>query len=116
MNTDIDIVTITRVLADGSHVSLGDSRSTIEQLVAALDAMTEGREVLDDIFTHHTIKLPENYGGEEPLPKPEVDNRPKQDIANKPRLVASNKLDAGKKPTPISSQKKSLITNQFLVF
>jgi hypothetical protein len=57
MNTDIDIVTITRVLADGSHVSLGDSASTIEQLVAALDAMTQGREIIDDIFTHQTITV-----------------------------------------------------------
>jgi hypothetical protein len=57
MNTDIDIVTITRVLADGSHVSLGDSASTIEQLVEALDAMTQGREVIDDIFTHQTITV-----------------------------------------------------------
>ena len=57
MNTDIDIVTITRVLADGSHVSLGDSSSTIEQIVAALDAMTEGSEVVDDIFTHQTITV-----------------------------------------------------------
>ena len=57
MNNNIDIVTITRVMADGSHVSLGDSSSTIEQIVAALDAMTEGREIVDDIFTHQTISV-----------------------------------------------------------
>jgi len=62
MNNDIDIVTITRVMADGSHVSLGDSSSTIEQIVAALDAMTEGREIVDDIFTHQTISVKSDVG------------------------------------------------------
>ena len=73
INTDIDIVTITRVLADGSHVSLGDSSSSIEQLVAALDAMTEGREVVDDIFTHQTIRV--NNDEEAFLPKMDVGKR-----------------------------------------
>ena len=92
MNTDIDIVTITRVLADGSHVSLGDSKSTIEQLVAALDAMTEGREVLDDIFTHQTIKITDDVDG------------------------VITKMLAGKMPPPKLSQKTSSLSNQFLVF
>ena len=62
MNHDIDIVIITRVMADGSHVSLGDSSSTVEQIVAALDAMTEGREIIDDIFTHQTISVMNEMG------------------------------------------------------
>ena len=68
MNTDIDIVTITRVLADGSHISLGDSSSTIEQIVAVLDAMTEGKEIIDDIFTHRTVTVLD--GILQVLPKP----------------------------------------------
>ncbi len=84
MNTDIDIVTITRVLADGSHVSLGDSRSTIEQIVAALDAMTEGREVVDDIFTRQIITLRNDDGY--PLPKMPPIGRP----ANKPNRFEAN--------------------------
>ena len=62
MNYDIDIVIITRVMADGSHVSLGDSSSTVEQIVAALDAMTEGMEIIDDIFTHQTISVMNDMG------------------------------------------------------
>jgi len=92
MNAEIDIVTITRVLADGSHVSLGDSSSTIEQLVSALDAMTEGKEVLDDIFTHQTIKVAD-YGG---------------DVALKP--------PSGKMPPPMAGQHASPLANRFLVF
>ena len=57
MNTDIQIVTITRVLADGSHVSLGDSTLSIDQLVASLDAMTVGKEIVDDIFSRQTITV-----------------------------------------------------------
>ncbi len=100
MNTDIDIVTITRVLADGSHVSLGDSRSTVEQLVAALDAMTEGREVVDDIFTHQTIKIPHDFNGDGCLPV--LDTTHKPDVVNQPNYPRNpNKL---------------AFTNQFLVF
>jgi len=57
MNTDIHIVTITRVLTDGSHVSLGNSTSSIDQLVATLDAMTTGKEIVDDIFSRQTITV-----------------------------------------------------------
>ena len=100
MNTDIDIVTITRVLADGSHVSLGDSRSTVEQLVAALDAMTEGREVVDDIFTHQTIKLSHDFNGDGCLPV----------------VDTANKMNAFNKPNCAGNPNKLAFTNQFLVF
>jgi hypothetical protein len=92
MNTDIDIVTITRVLADGSHVSLGDSTSTIEQLVAALDTMTRGREIVDDIFTHQTITVMDDEGG------------------------ASPKVVPIKKPVKKTRQIDPYLSNRFLVF
>lgn len=93
MNTDINIVTITRVLADGSHVSLGDSTSTIEQLVATLDAMTEGKEVVDDIFTHQTITVMDDA-----------------DYVPPPKVVPFRK--------PVASDNRNIpyLSNQFLVF
>lgn len=92
MNTDIDIVTITRVFADGSHVSLGDSNSTIEQLVAALDAMTKDKDVVDDIFTHQTITV---MDGEEELPP---------------------KVTPFRKPDKKAQRGEPYLANQFLVF
>jgi hypothetical protein len=92
MNTDIDIVTITRVLADGSHVSLGDSSSTIEQLVAALDAMTQGREIIDDIFTHQTITVMDD------------------------RREVSPKVVPIKRPASQAYPRESHLFNQFLVY
>jgi hypothetical protein len=92
MHTDIDIVTITRVLADGSHVSLGDSASSIEQLVAALDTMTKGREIIDDIFTHQTITVMDD------------------------RREVSPKMVPIKRPANKAYQNETYLLNRFLVF
>ena len=94
MNNDIDIVTITRVMADGSHVSLGDSSSTVEQIVAVLDAMTEGKEIVDDIFTHQTISVKSDVG----------------------KFLPKMSTLLGKKPATNTSRNEINFSNRFLVF